>query len=308
MPVAADTLSAGRKAGYYLADLALRGLIGAAMAVPYRWRVPMMGWVVSRIAAPLAGLRRRIRGNLALARPDLGRADVERLCRSVPDNAGRTLIEFYSGEEFLERARAAPLTGDGVEDFLEARAAGRPVIFMSGHFGNYDAARAKLFSMGHPMGAIYRRMANPYFNTHYERAIKSVGEPMFEQGRRGMTHMVRHLKDGGIIAIAGDLFVQGGEELRFFGQPAVTSIVPAELALRYGAAIFPLFGIRKENGLDFEVFMQKEIPHSDPLTMTQAINDGLETLVRAHMDQWFWVHRRWKPWLDRGLAAGALED
>ena len=75
----------------------------------------------------------------------------------------------------------------------------------------------------------------------------------------------------------------------------MTSIVPAELALKYDAVMIPVYAIRQPNGLDFEIVMHDPIPHSDAETMTPAINDGLEGLVRQHMDQWFWIHRRWKP-------------
>lgn len=301
MPTEFSNLSRRAKAGYFLANALQRGLIGLALAVPYRWRVPAMGWLVSRVVAPLAGSGKRIRENLKLARPDLSETEIRHLCRAVPNNAGRTLIEFYSGQPFLDRARKAPVTGPGLSALEQARAQNRPVILITGHFGNYDVLRANLFHRGHPMGAIYRRMANPYFNAHYTRAIKAIGEPMFEQGRRGMMEMVRHLKEGGIIAIAADLHVHGGRELKFFGQPAVTSVVSAELALKYDALLIPIYVIRQPNGLDFEIEMHAPVPHSDPDTMTQHVHDGLEELVRRHMGQWFWIHRRWKPWFDLGV-------
>ena len=279
----------------------LRALIGLALIIPYRWRVPMMGWLVSRVLAPLAGGRKRIRNNLKLVMPELPKADVERLCREVPDNAGRALIELYSGRPFLERAYAAKVTGPGLAALEEARAEGRPVIFMTGHFGNYDAARAHMIHRGYEIGALYRRMSNTYFNEHYVRALSAVGTPMFEQGRRGMIEMVRHLKGGGLIAIVGDLHSHGGVAIDFFGKPAVTSTVPAELALKHNAIMLPVYAIRQENGLDFEIVMHPPIPHTDAKTMTQDLNDGLEALVREHMGQWFWIHRRWKPWFDVGL-------
>ena len=151
-------------------------------------------------------------------------------------------------------------------------------------------------------------MANPYFNEHYVAAMEVSGKPLFEQGRRGMMELVRHLKKGGIAAIVGDLHAHGGIELQFFGQPAVTSIAPAELALKYDALLLPVYAIRRENGLDFDIVVLDPIPHTAPATMTQEINDGLETLVREHMDQWFWIHRRWKPWFDVGLQSQAVED
>jgi len=300
MPVDPSSLSRPRRAGYYIGNLFLRGLIGVAGLIPYRWRIPMMGWLVSRMA-PLAGFEGRVRDNLNLACPELDKAEISSLCRRVPDNAGRTVMELYSGAEFVRRARAAPIVGPGLKALETARKAGRPVILMTGHFGNYDAARANLIARGFAMGALYRRMANPYFNRHYLKTISAIGTPMFEQGRRGMAQMVRHLKQGGIIAIVGDLHTHGGKELRFFGQPAVTSTVPAELALKYAAEMIPVYSRRLPNGLDFEIVMQEPIAPSDPETMTQAINDGLESLIRGNMDQWFWIHRRWKPWLHLGI-------
>lgn len=277
-----------------MANVFLRGFIGLVGLIPYIWRVPAMGWVVSRVIAPLAGFNSRVRNNLNLARPDLSDQDVEQLCRDVSDNAGRTLIELYAGDAFADRAIAAPITGPGLTAFEDARVQGRPVILMTGHFGNYDAARANLIARGHRMGALYRRMANPYFNAHYVKTIAAIGTPLFEQGRRGMVEMVRHLKSGGIIAIVGDLHVQRGEPLDFFGHTALTSIVPAELALRYNAALIPIYAIRQPNGLDFEIVMHEPIPHTTAVEMTQKTNDGLEELVRENMNQWFWIHRRWK--------------
>ncbi len=304
MPADPSQLSATTRAGYFAGNLFLRGLIGLVGFVPYRWRVPAMGWLVSRVMAPLAGFDKRVRANLKLTCPDLPEAEIKRLCRAVPNNAGRTLIELYAGRQFLKRAHAAPITGPGLKALEQAHAKGRPVILMTGHFGNYDAARANLIGRGYGMGALYRRMANPYFNTHYLRTISAIGTPMFEQGRRGMVQMVRHLKQGGIIAIVGDLHAHGGKELTFFGQPAVTATVPAELALKYDAVMIPVYSIRQPNGLDFEIVMLDPIPHCDPVTMTQSINDGLEALIRDNMDQWFWIHRRWKPWLHLGLQPG----
>lgn len=302
-----EPLPWSRRARYWTSDFFLRNLIRFAGLVPYGWRVPMMGWLTARLA-PLAGYDKRVRANLAHACPGLPEAEIRHLCRAVPDNAGRTMIELYAGRPFLEHARAAPITGPGFAALEAARADGRPVILMTGHIGNYLAGRAGLAARGFKMGVLYRRMSNPYFNAHYVAALRRTGEPLFEQGPRGMIAMVRHLRAGGMIAIVGDTYVHGGAPLRFFGQVAPTSIVPAELAVKYGAALIPAYALRAADGLNFDMVVQEEIPHSDPLTMTQAINDGLEQVVRAHMDQWFWIHRRWKPWLTPSARGPAPEE
>jgi len=301
MPAEKFNLSFRARATYYLTSLFLKGLIGTARLLPYTWRIPAMGWVAAHVLAPLAGFDKRVRDNLKLALPDLPEKQVKSLCRAVPDSAGRYLMEVFSGRPFIERARKATVTGPGYAALQEAHTAKRPVIMVTGHFGSYDAARACLIGRGFNMGVLYRRMANPYYNDYYVRAMSTIGLPMFEQGRRGMMEMVRHLKDGGIIAIVADLHAHGGKELQFFGQPAVTSIVTAELALKYDAVLIPAYGVRQPNGLDFEVVLNTPIPHSDPETMMQAVNDDLEEMVRQHPDQWFWIHRRWKPWYGLGV-------
>lgn len=284
-----------KRAGYFFSNLLFRGLLGLALFLPYRWRVPFMGWITSRLLAPLAGWRARVRKNLKHVLPDLPEEEIREICRAVPDNAGRTLIEIYSGEAFKARAIAAPITGPGLAALEEARASGRPVILVTGHFGNYDAVRAALIARGHNMGALYRRMRNPYFNAHYVRAISAIGEPMFEQGNRGMMQMVKHLRQGGVVGILTDLSFLGGEELEFLGKPAFTSLITAELALKYDAALIPVYAVRRADGLNFDIIAQAPVAPSDPKAMTQEINDKLEDLVRDNPGQWFWIHRRWKP-------------
>ena len=283
-----------KRVSQYFVNLFLRSLIGLALTLPYAARVRTMGWLVENVVSPLAGYPKRIRANLNHVLPDLPETEIARLCKAVPNNAGRTLIELYSGDAFMRRANTAPITGLGYAALEAARADGRPVILVTGHFGNYDVSRAALIAKGHNMGALYRRMSNPYFNEHYVKSITTIGTPMFEQGRKGMSQMVRHIKSGGVLGILTDLHAHGGARLNYFSKPAITSLITAELALKYNAALIPVYAIRQDNGLDFEIVVQDEIAHSDAETMTQKVNDSLEHLVRKNMHQWFWIHRRWK--------------
>ncbi len=262
--------------------------------LPYRWRVPLAGWLVARIVSPLAGYNARIRANLAKVRPDLPEAEVRRLLRAVPDNVGRTLAEMYSGPEFIDRIRSIPLTGPGAPALEAAHRENRPVILATGHFGNYDVARAALIARGYRVGALYKPMSNPLFNEHYLKTISTIGTPLFPRGSRGLAEMVKFLKSGGMLGLVMDQHMNHGAPLTFFGETAFTATSAADLALRYSAQVIPVYGIRRENGLDFDIIVEEPIPPSDPQTMTQAINDSLEALVRDHMDQWFWIHRRWR--------------
>ena len=278
-----------------IANGAFLAIMGLARILPYDRRIPLMGWFFAHVLGPLAGWRQRIRDNLAMARPDLPAHEVRRLTRAVPANAGRSLAEIYSGAEFTDRIRMAdPLTGPGLPALEQAAQAGRPVILAVAHFGNYDAMRAALSGRGWPVGALYRPMNNEAFNRHYIPAMRAIAEPMFPRGRSGLASMLRFLKGGGWMALGFDQYDGHCAELKFFGLPSKTVLTPAELAIRYDALIVPVAGIRQPDGLSFRVEVGAPIPHSDAATMMQALNDDLERLVRDHMEQWFWVHRRWK--------------
>ena len=85
-----------------------------------------------------------------------------------------------------------------------------------------------------------------------------------------------------------------GEPLKFFGKTAYTATSVAKLAIKYDAVLIPFFSERQSDGISFELFFDKSIPHGEPTEMTQHLNDLLERRIRDNMDQWLWTHKRWK--------------
>lgn len=284
----------GETAGDWLSDRAVRLLIGAALRLPYAQRLALVGWAMRRVVAPLAGYRGRALANLAHVFPQMPLAERRRIAAGVAENVGRTLIENYSGTEFTGRMAQLPLQGPGVAALEAARAAGQPVILVTGHFGNYEAGRAALVARGYEIGGLYRPMKNSYFNAHYVKTMESFGGPVFAQGRRGTAGFVRHLRAGGMLVLLFDQHVRKEPVLDFLGQPARTPTSSADLARRYGALLLPFYATRGEDGLSFTVELEAPVPHGPPEDMMQALNDGLAARVRARPEQWFWFHNRWK--------------
>ncbi len=288
------SISALTRVRHWIVNAVLVTLIRGALLLPYERRVPLLGWIMSRVIGPLAGYRAAARENLAEIWPDLPESDRRRIARACLDNAGRTFIENYSSDEFPTRLAANPIRGPGWPALQAAAEAGRPVILVTGHYGNYEAARAALVGRGFAIGGLYRDMSNPYFNAHYVQTMQAFGGPVFPQGRRGTAGFVRHLKQGGQLVLLFDQHVFEAPVLQFLGHPARTAISAAELALRYGADLIPFYGIRQLDGLNFDTVLEAPVPHSDPETMTQAMNDSLSQRIEADPTQWFWVHRRWR--------------
>ena len=278
----------------FVQNLFLRGLIMAIKVIPYRWRIPLMGWIVARIIGPIAGYNLRVKNNLALIFPDMPQSEVRRLMYAVPNNVGRTLMEVYSGNEFKDFVAKTPIQGTGMSAILAAQARGQGVILASGHYGNYDVPRAVLSAQGHSVGALYQPFTNPLFDHHYRKTITEIGAPIFPRGRKGLGDMVKHLRGGGILGLLHDQAMGHGARLNYFGKKARTTTSAAELAIRYNCLLIPVYGVRHSDGINFDLVIEDPIPHTEPLQMSQALNDSLEAMARAHMDQWFWIHRRWR--------------
>lgn len=281
-------------------NLALRGLIGAALLLPWRARLWFMSALVRRVIAPLSGYTRRARANLQHVWPERG--DHDAIIRATGDNAGRTIIENYS-PGLSRRLAGTALTGPGLPALTEARDKDQPVLFLAAHFGNHDAARHVLDASGFPTGGLYRPMANAFFNEHYVRTLERVSGPVFPQTRRGLAGLVSHLRAGGRATLFFDVWDRGGAPIPFLGQPAPTSLSAAELALKYNALLIPYAAIRRDDKVSFDVIIDAPIPTGTPLEMMEEATRRLEQRIADDPGQWFWYHRRWKPERARGAAS-----
>jgi KDO2-lipid IV(A) lauroyltransferase len=295
-----------RRRGDAAADRAVRSLFWLGRRLPYDERVRLIGWAASRLVAPVAGWPERIRANLEHVMPEMPAAERRRLVREVPDNAGRTLAEIYSGGELAARLSGTPVEGEGLATLEAARAEGRPAILVTAHFGNYVAPRIALMSRGFQIAGLYRPMRNARFNAHYVEAMEAIGRPMFASGRHGLGALLRHLRGGGMVGMLTDVYAKHAPALDFLGRPAPTALSAAEMALKFDAPLLPAYGIRQPDGLSFRVVIEPPVTRGDPRAMTQALNDSLAARVRAHPAQWFWIHRRWKPERQRARAAARM--
>lgn len=274
-------------------DRLIAASAAALCALPYRWRGPLAQHLAGALArlGPLPG---RIAAAVRHFRPDLTEAEVARIARAVPGNLARMAAENLSGAAFAAAVRDSPIDGPGWPALAAARDAGRPAILVTAHFGNYDAARAALLAQGCRLAGVYKPFPDPVLNARYVAAIGEVGQPLFPTTREGLAGMMRHLRGGGMIGILIDLDRDEGVLLDVLGRPTRTVLTMAELALRHEALLLPVWGIRQPDPRRFVVRLDAPVAPSDPLTMTQALNDAFSAVVRAHPEQWLWWHRRRK--------------
>ena len=282
------------KFSYAVEAILIHFVLNILKIFPYRSRIHAGSLIFKIFISPLTGNKKRIKSNLNLVMPNLIESEKNDLVNRCLNNIGMTMFELFSPKEFKLAGQRAKVHGPGMDLLEIARDNSKPVIFISGHFGNYDVIRANLISKGYELGALYRPMNNPYFNATYLKNISTIGVPLFARGNSGMAEMMKFLQHGKSIALLIDQHMSNGEPLKFFGKTAFTATSAAKMALKYDAILMPFFVLRKGRTSDFDLHFEAPIEHSNPIKMTQDFNDRLEARVKENPDQWLWTHKRWK--------------
>ncbi|WP_112321401.1 lysophospholipid acyltransferase family protein [Oceanibium sediminis] len=288
--------------GDYLENLPLRIADQATRPLSPAARGAFAAWAARRIILNTPALRRRITDNLDHVWPDLPAAERARILHANAGNVGRVFFEMRRNTRIMAAAAAGeiPVTGDeGLAALRAAKADGRGALLVSGHYGQWDAARAGMKALGMETGGIFREHNNRFFNADQIPQFEACGKPLFPKGAKGMRAMIRHVSRGGFAAVMLDQKAFDGERIDFLGQPAWTATGLAALALKLKLPFVPAYGIRQPDQISFRVEVEPPIPHTDAVTMTRAANDSLAARVRECPEQWYWLHRRWAEPKDR---------
>lgn len=238
----------------------------------------------------LRGKDRTARINLALVFPEKSAAERDRIRRGMWAHLGRVLAEYshLAGGKLMNR-----MEFEGVENIP-----GKPALYISGHFGQWELFAA--FARAHDvkLTLIYRHLNNPYADRVLAWLRLRHAGALVAKGRRGSVNLLRALKNKDSLAMLVDQKMNEGVDVPFFGIPAKTATAVAELSFRYGLPVMPARLVRTK-GAHFRatLFPEITVPRSgddaaDARALLLAINGLLEGWIREHPEQWFWVHRR----------------
>jgi len=277
----------------FLEYLPILLVVSVASLMPFRMRNKMFaalgGFLVCRI--PMA--RKRVLNGLNLVFPDMPQTEKMQLCKNIGRHAGQGWSEVLFNARYKNHLDLLRVSGPGLEVVKQAKAQGKGAIMFSAHFGQFDAARHYLKSQGMETGGIYRESNNPWYDPYFLHGLQDAGRPIYGRDMTGRKKMIKHLRNGGFLAIMVDQKFQDGELLPFLGHDALTSIAPAQLALRYKLDLVPVFSIRDKNGFNINILFEDPIEHTDAITMTRQMNDRLSAQILKHPEQWYWLHQRW---------------
>ena len=243
---------------------------------------------------PLFKSKSIIEKNLTNFNSNLTNEQRENIISSMWENYGITFIEYIFLSLFKEKNDLVEVTRP---DILNKISSNKPVIFVSGHFSNFELMSMEITKRKVKLATIYRPLNNFFLNPLMENIRKKyVCKNQIKKGIGGVKEAIQYIKAGYSIALMIDQRVSEGERLNFFNQPALTTTLPAQLALKFELPIIPVFIERRENGT-YKIEFYDEITSKNfknKIELTQKLNSILEEMIKKNPNEWIWTHNRWK--------------
>jgi len=254
-----------------------------------------VGGRIARFIGPKLGTSKRARRNLARFMPELDEAARERIVAEVWENLGRTAAEY----PHIAYLAAHRVEIRGMEHGAAAHARGKSLIFISGHFANWEVMPPIVKRWGLSLHIVYRALNNPLVDELIARCRGEGAASAIPKSFEGAKRVMKLISMNEHFGMLLDQKQNDGIAVPFFGAPAMTTPVPAIFAQRFGVALLPI-QIERLGGARFRVTAHPaiDIPDSgdrraDTLAIMTAVNDRLESFVRANPGQWLWLHKRW---------------
>jgi KDO2-lipid IV(A) lauroyltransferase len=240
--------------------------------------------------------------NLRHAFPLSSEAERLRLVRRVYRHFCRVLVEIVHLPRILHPGNwRRYVTIDRGELLVDALTSGRPLLLVTGHFGNWEMAGFVLGVLGFKTYAIARPLDNRFLDGFLLRFRQKTGQTILaKQGDFERIQSVLQQK-GTVATLADQDAGQRGPFVDFFGRPASTHKAVALLALEHDAPLLVVGVPRRAEPMHYHVDIEEVIDPREyagrpdaTRAITQRFTAGLERLVRRHPEQYFWLHRRWK--------------
>ena len=250
---------------------------------------------IFKLVAPAFKSKKIIDKNLNIFASVVPNIDKNQIISEMWKNYGMTFIEYMFLNTFRKNSYHIEIKGD--ENLNIAISKKKPLIFVSGHFANFELMSMEITKRNIKLATIYRPLNNIFLNPFMEILRKKfICKNQIKKGLNGVRDAIEYIKNDFSIALMIDQRVSEGEKINLFKKPALTTTLPAQLALKYKLSIVPVFIQRKSNSkfvLEFQNEIKSEDFH-DKLELTKKLNEVLEKMVVRNSTQWIWTHNRWK--------------
>ena len=256
-----------------------------------------LGGLIGRSVGPLFRSKKKILSNISKALPEIEEKNTELIVKKMWENYGRILSEYMFIKNFRNSKYKKFLTIEGQKILNELKDSKEPVVFISGHFNNFELMAMQIEKSGINLAAIYRPLNNIFLNKIMEKIrTKYICRKQIKKGGSGTRELLESFKNNYSIAIMIDQRVSESIKVDFFNQKASTTTIPAQLFKKFGSKIVPIY-IERINGVYFKMTVSRPIILEKESTIeeiTLKLNKWLEKMILINPDQWIWSHDRWK--------------
>lgn len=297
------------KLGWRLEALAYDAVVGAMRLLPVDV-VSDIGAALLTTIGPLTSIQKVVDKNLDIAFPEKDAAWRKRIIRAQWDNLGRTFAEFAIMDKItVANGRIVVENGERLE---EVKRDNKPVVFISGHFSNWEVMPSVIMEYDVRCVITYRAANNPYVDERIRVGRARYGVKLFApKGGDGAKEMLLRMDEGESVALMNDQKFNRGVSTPFFNSRVDTAPGPTRLAMRHGTVLQPM-SVHRLRKARFKVLVH------EPITVENTGNRGgdidatvckisafIEDIVRQYPEEWFWAHKRWPKEIYKGAQPPA---
>jgi len=246
---------------------------------------------------PIFRSKKLITANIQRALPKINLLQIKDITKNMWNNYGRTLSEYMFLKDFRNNKLKSNINVKGEEILEQIKNEKMPVIFVSGHFSNFELMAMQIEKAGVNLATIYRPLNNIFLNVLMEKIRKKyICKNQIKKGTGGVRELLKLYRKGHSIALMIDQRVSQGIRSKFFDKDAFTTTIPAQFVKKFNCKVVPIY-IERFDDINFNIKIEKPIEFSKDIStekITRDLNIWLEKMILKNPSKWIWSHNRWK--------------
>ncbi len=256
-----------------------------------------LGARIGSIIGPFFRSKSLTKKNIKNCLTNISEEEVDNLIKKMWENYGRIFAEYMYIEKFRTKKLENYLKVNGMKTLEKIKKDGKPVVFISGHFSNFELMAMQLELSGIELSAVYRPLNNIFLNQTMEDLRRNfICKNQIKKGLSGVREIIRAFAQNNSIALMIDQRVSEGEKSLLFNNATYTTTIPAQLIKKYKCPVVPIY-IERKNNIFFKIIIEEPIyfnENDDIKIITLKLNNWLESKISLNPDQWIWTHNKWK--------------
>ena len=252
---------------------------------------------VFEIIGPYFRSKKIIHSNIKKALPNINDENLKIITQSMWNNYGRIFAEYIFIKDFRSGKLSSNIEIEGQSIIEEIKNSNQQVVFISGHFSNFELMAMHLEKSGINLCAVYRPLNNIFLNEIMEKIrLKYICKNQIKKGIGGLKKLISLKKKNFSTALMIDQRVSEGIMSNFFNEKALTTTIPAQLVKKFSISVVPVY-IERIKGINFKITISKPLNFSKDKSaqnITDELNEILQNMIMRRPEQWIWSHNRWK--------------